>query len=168
MKWWTPLYFLYGLALLIFLGVQNHIDERWNVAICGGFGAALVQLFRETTKSLRSYSPTTCLDAKIVNEQIKLTSNTVNTVSVAFSGLAILSPIITKGASPLRDPVIVVAVIFAFYAHVGARKLLSELKSEVIEGSGGPPRRHPKVNSQRKSNGSTGKLHPRTIRRFRS
>jgi hypothetical protein len=168
MKWWTPIYFIYGLALLAFISLQSHIDERWNVAICGGFGAGLMHLFRETTKSLRSYRPATALAAKVVNEQIKLTSNTVNAVAVAFSGLAILSPIITKGASPLRDPVIVIAVIVAFYAHVGARKLLEELKSEATEASIRTNNQHSKVKSRWPNNRPNGKLRLGKVRRARN
>lgn len=133
MRWWTSFYFVYGIAVLGYVWANQawKIDSQLSLALAGGLGACLIQLFRETRKSLQRYVPADLLAAKIVNEQIRLTVSTVNALALAVAGVGVLGPMLSKGVTPVRDLGAALAVVVAFWMHVAARSLLSELKSET-------------------------------------
>lgn len=132
LKLLAPAYFFYLFAFIVFLGLKEHYHwaGRWVDGAYGGFGALLMQLFRETSKSISKYVPVNKLDAKIANERIKLLATTVNALALAVGAIGVLGPMITTGDGPFTNPVRVIAIVLAFWMHLSASQMLKNLKDE--------------------------------------
>lgn len=102
-----------------------------RVVACAILGPLFGPVIRSVGNNIRDYEPTSVVDAKRVNEQIKSTAGMLNTFATASVSIFALSEV-RNGVERANLIVIMLALGFALYVHSGARNLLGLLKDEAV------------------------------------
>jgi hypothetical protein len=115
----------------VWYGAVTDRSVRLMLSAIGGIW--VYRLTMSYVSAIAAYKPTTALQAKRANEQIKLTANFANTVSAAWISVIALSELI-KSTPDYSG--IAVAVIIAGMVHGGARNMVGLIKDEAINHAG--------------------------------
>ncbi|MBC8020358.1 MAG: hypothetical protein H7X78_03990 [Methyloceanibacter sp.] len=136
----------WALLFVVICGIAANIErqavwfgflpDRWMQTILSvGAGAAIFMLTKRYVRAIASYTPTTSLEAKRANEQIKLTANFSNTIAAAWIAVVALAQLI-KPEGP-NYYIITLAVVIAGFIHGGARNMVGLIKDEAVAGETG-------------------------------
>jgi hypothetical protein len=105
-------------------------DQNMQTALSVLAGIAIYRLTKGYVAAIESYTPSTPLQAKRANEQIKLTANFANTIAAAWIGVVALSQLIKKEPDFF---VISITVMISGFIHGGARNMVGLVKDEALQ-----------------------------------
>jgi hypothetical protein len=131
-------YLILFMVLCGLSGVVEHrpvwfgvLPDRWLQMILSIVaGIVVFRLTKNYTAAIAAYEPSTPLQARRANEQIKLTANFSNTIAAAWIAVVALSQL-TKADGP-NYYIITLAVMIAGFIHGGGRNIVGLIKDEAI------------------------------------
>lgn len=106
-------------------------DRAVNLILSIGAGVAISTLTKRYVKAIEGYEPTTPIQAKRANEQIKLTATFSNAVSTAVMAVLVISQLVRS--EPPNYFRILTGVVIALMVHVGGRNIVALIKPEKQE-----------------------------------
>lgn len=102
-------------------------------------GPALGNVIEVSAKQIKSYQPTSALDAKIANEKIKLWISTLNATAITLIGAGFALPLIQSVNNPQNALALLpteniasfLLIVLGGYIHIRARGIFNFLKDEL-------------------------------------
>jgi len=88
---------------------------------------------RKFCVAINEYNPTTVLEAKRANEQIKLLANFASAIAVATFAVLALSNLIDKGSVKADISTFCLIMLGAWFIHSGGRNILGLIKDECSD-----------------------------------
>lgn len=100
-----------------------------SFALAGSMiGWAMQRTTRAATEDAARYRPSSVIDAKRANEQIKLVANSMNVVALAAIGFYVIQGL--PSATTADRILTALVLVLALSVHVDARRLMGMLKDE--------------------------------------
>jgi len=136
--WLLATYSVFFALVLIF---RTQLDV-WGISnfAFALLGPALGNVIELSAKQIKSYRPTSAIDAKIANEKIKLWISTLNATAITLIGAGVALPLIQAVNAPQQalsflpteNLASFLLIVLGGYIHVRARGIYNFLKDELV------------------------------------